>query len=104
MKSQSEYTAAKGEFRLKQAFGRTLGSVVFFEKQITDQSKNVDFHKGVALSCVSNKSPRAPASSFADEMQSVFLWLLHGDDVEMPIIRVIICEYMGINTDICAKR
>ena len=46
--------------------------MVFLRKQITDRAGNVEFRQGIAVSRVSNKSPRVATSSFAGEIQAVF--------------------------------
>ena len=70
--SRSQHTARRGKYRPKRAVGRKLGMCGFLRKQITETTKNVEYEQGIAVSWVSNKSPRAPTSSFAVEIQSMF--------------------------------
>ena len=49
-----------------------IGTCGFLRKKITDQAENVEFRKGIDVSCVSNESRRVPTSSFAVAIQAVY--------------------------------
>ena len=61
-------------------------------KQITDQSRNVEFRQGIAVSWVSNQSPRVSTSSFAGEIQEAF----YGIDVGR-MLRGLLAELLFAN-------
>ena len=55
-----------------------IGIGGFPTKQITDETKNVEYRKGNAVSRMSNKSPRAPSSSYAGGIKALF----YGFDID----------------------
>ena len=61
-----------GQILTKNGSKAQIGICGFMRKQITEQTKNDDFQKGIAISWVINKSPRVATSSFAGEIQAVF--------------------------------
>ena len=54
-----------GKILTKAGSRAKIGICGFLRKQITEQTKNVEYQHGVDVSCVSNKSPGVTTSSFA---------------------------------------
>ena len=66
------YIAIRGKYWPKRAAGRRSVSVGLRGK-ITDTAKNVEFQQGIAVSWVSNNSPRASTSSYDVESNQYFM-------------------------------
>ena len=61
-----------GQILTKTGSRAQIGICGFIRAKITEQNKNQQFHKGIAISWSSSKSPRVATSSYAGEIQALF--------------------------------
>ena len=61
-----------GQILTKTGSRDQIGIFGFIRAKITEQDKNQQFHKGIAISRPSSKSPRAATPSYAGEIQALF--------------------------------
>ena len=70
-KSRSKYIAIRGGILTKAGSSAQIGICGSPRKQIAEGTKNVGYRKVIAVSCVTNKSPTAPTSSYVG-IQALF--------------------------------
>ena len=72
-----------------------IGICGFARKQIEEKTKNVEYRQGIAVSCDSNRGPRAPTSSYAGEIQASF----YGFDMDR-MLKCLLAELMFANMSV----
>ena len=81
-----------------------IGICGFSRKQITDDTKNVEFQQGNAVSWAVNKSPMASTSSYDGAMQERFYGLDFARMSKCLLEELTFRKYVGGNTDLRPKR